>query len=369
MDIDRSNTTGSRPLQRPGTQQSTSRSIAPPTRSAAQPTSSAAPPTQAGSRRITPHSAAGAQPSRGQNTRQDQSELNADFASGASPRNTDSRSARNTNAPLGQPPQENSASPNKTAPPKKSLFTKIIFIVAIVFSLGVLTFAVIQIMGILNEDMASSSQYDELRNAYTFQTFVPEDGTSYVDLTAEMIAQNKAMSDELLAQNPDYWGWLNTSDGTVDYPVLQSADNSDYLTMGFDGEYNRLGAVFTDFRSPSIDDQHILIHGHNANNGTMFGSLDKYLEEGHLEKYPTITIVALDGTLRVYDIVSYEDTDTDNFVFTAESFDPTYFDEFKQNIGADAEATQILTLSTCTDEGSDSRRFMVHAQLRTSTQG
>ncbi len=368
----------------------TSRSIKPPQREASTPQR----PPQVATRAVT-RSSMGAQ-----------DDLNMDFmgsnvrtSTGRGERPTSARStartqssrsqsertqpARSQGRPArGENPRTNNVGEGENAQPQKrkmSTLNKAIFIGAIVFSLGVLTFAIIQISGILGENAASSNEYNTLRETYGFETTV---GQSQVDvndpaydpyyvapLTPEQIENNRLLSLQLLEQNSDYWGWLKTSDQTIDYPVAVSEDNTDYLYTSFEGNYNRLGAIFTDCRSPSMEDKHILIHGHNAKDKTMFGDLDKYLDPDHLAMYPTITVISHDGNQRIYDIVSVEDTDTSNFVFTAQSFMDDHFESFKESIGAPATATQVLTLSTCTDDGADDTRFMVHAVLRLDTQG
>src|SRR5690625_7224656 len=55
--------------------------------------------------------------------------------------------------------------------------------------------------------------------------------------------------DELLKENDEVVGWI-TMDGTqIDYPVLQSDNNTDYLTKDYNDRVTRAGSIFLDFRN------------------------------------------------------------------------------------------------------------------------
>ena len=50
--------------------------------------------------------------------------------------------------------------------------------------------------------------------------------------------------DELKAQNSDVCGWITIYGTHVDYPVVQSEDNSTYLMRNPRGEYSLSGSIF-----------------------------------------------------------------------------------------------------------------------------
>lgn len=94
----------------------------------------------------------------------------------------------------------------------------------------------------------------------------------------------------LLDANPDTVGWLKATE-TIDFAVVQR-DNVYYLDHNFFGESAVEGAAFLD-EGNTLFDQHLLIHGHNMKNGTVFGDLEQFREEETLAKYPSVTFSTL----------------------------------------------------------------------------
>ena len=67
-------------------------------------------------------------------------------------------------------------------------------------------------------------------------------------LEAESAKDGKVDLEALKAVNPDIFGWIYISDGEVDAPILQNADDDQYyMTHNSRGEQDEAGAVFTEF--------------------------------------------------------------------------------------------------------------------------
>ena len=64
--------------------------------------------------------------------------------------------------------------------------------------------------------------------------------------------------------------------------IMTLKDNEDYLYTNFNGEDNKGGSLFVDSRNQSIDDENIIIHGHNMQDKSMFGTLSKLLKSDYL---------------------------------------------------------------------------------------
>ena len=60
-----------------------------------------------------------------------------------------------------------------------------------------------------------------------------------------------------------------------------------YLRRNFYGEYSVSGVLFLDGRC-SMDSDNLIIYGHNMRNDTMFGSLQKYMEEAYRQAHSVI---------------------------------------------------------------------------------
>ena len=84
----------------------------------------------------------------------------------------------------------------------------------------------------------------------------------------------------LRQQNPDIIAWIYSTDTPINYPVVQSEDNSYYLRRLIDGTRNTAGTIFADFRNaPDFSDRNTLVYGHNMKNNPMFGTLSEYRKQ------------------------------------------------------------------------------------------
>lgn len=80
---------------------------------------------------------------------------------------------------------------------------------------------------------------------------------------------------KLYIQNSDLVGWLYIK-GVVSLPVVQR-DNSFYLNHNFEGQEDKGGTLFLDQHHPMSEGlQHLLIHGHNMHDSSMFGIVGSY---------------------------------------------------------------------------------------------
>lgn len=92
----------------------------------------------------------------------------------------------------------------------------------------------------------------------------------------------------LKSVNKDIIGWIEIEGTKINYPILKDT-NLFYLKHSYNKKYNSNGAIFTTNDNPFIDDETI-IYGHNMRNGTMFSSLDKYLNSDFLYSHLNIKI-------------------------------------------------------------------------------
>lgn len=173
--------------------------------------------------------------------------------------------------------------------------------------------------------------------------------------------------------NDDTVAWLTVNNTTVNYPVVQSINNSYYLTHDFNKNSNTLGWVFMDYRNKPDDlDQNTIIYGHNIAKGKiMFGDLAKTLNASWYQKesnqYITFNTKDKDMTWRIFSIYKIENTNDYlyNTFDTQEEF-LMFANKMKDrsvyNFGIDIkENDKILTLSTCQNSGKN--RLVIHAVL------
>ena len=173
--------------------------------------------------------------------------------------------------------------------------------------------------------------------------------------------------------NDDTVAWLTVNNTTVNYPVVQSINNSYYLTHDFNKKSNTLGWIFMDYRNnPEELDQNTIIYGHNiAKDKIMFGDLGRvqnsswYLKEKN--QYITFNTKNKDMQWKIFSIYKIENTNDYlyNKFETQEEF-LSFVEKMKNrsiyNFGVDVkENDKLLTLSTCQNSGKN--RLVVHAVL------
>ena len=112
--------------------------------------------------------------------------------------------------------------------------------------------------------------------------------TRFHRVSGEVLPQMQALKEK----NTDLRGWLTIS-GVLDLPVVYR-NNTFYLNHGFDLEKNDAGALFLDENHPVKETaQHLLIYGHNMQDGSMFGLLTHYQRGDYLKKHPFIRFSTL----------------------------------------------------------------------------
>lgn len=160
----------------------------------------------------------------------------------------------------------------------------------------------------------------------------------------------------LKAVNPDTAAWLLSEGSVIDYPVVQGQDNDYYLTHLFNGETNKLGSLFVDYRnSGDFTDQNTVIYGHNMKDGSMFASLTQYSDQSYYDSLPEMQLYTPDGMYSIrlfagvladgsYEFVRFGFTDDQDFLGYIDSLkaDST----FRSEVSVSAE-DRIVTLCTC----------------------
>lgn len=176
--------------------------------------------------------------------------------------------------------------------------------------------------------------------------------------------------DKLSEINKDTIGWIKVNNTKVDYPVVQSSDNDYYLKHAFDNEKNLAGWIFLDYRN-KLDDQNIIIYGHNITKGElMFGSLRHTLEEDWYKNSDNqiITFNTKEGSFKyqIFSIYTIEETsdyletnfkDKDSFNrYIKTSLERSIYD-FDIEV---SDSDKIITLSTCYQDSK--HRLVIQAK-------
>lgn len=105
---------------------------------------------------------------------------------------------------------------------------------------------------------------------------------------------------ELMAINGDVCGWLTVDGTSIDYPVLQGADNYTYLNRDVYGEFSLSGSIFLDSdNSREFTDSYSLVYGHHIDGNVMFGELPSFLEADFFQQHQTGTLYLPEATYHI----------------------------------------------------------------------
>ena len=177
---------------------------------------------------------------------------------------------------------------------------------------------------------------------------------------------------ELQRQNSDTVAWIQVPNTNIDYPVVQTSNNTYYLNHAFDHAINDAGWIFSDFRNNlQYPNNNTVIYGHGRIEGTMFGSLKNILESSwytnknnHIIKLSTPTENTMWQVFSVYTIPkeSYYITPSFNSTEAYGEFLNTMKIRSEVDFSAEVNTNdKILTLSTCKDNFGN--RVVMHAKL------
>lgn len=181
---------------------------------------------------------------------------------------------------------------------------------------------------------------------------------------------------KLQAVNSEVVGWIVIPGTALSYPLLHTDSNSYYLRHTWNKADSIVGAIFLEqTSSPELSDFHTIIYGHNTSDGSMFGSLKRYREEGWLEAHPAVYLSTADGSFcyEIFAVYEVSHTGLTYQIGFADEADRERYLAFclsQSLIDTGIEPTaedRILTLSTCTDFGRTSR-WVVQGVLRAEEQ-
>lgn len=182
-------------------------------------------------------------------------------------------------------------------------------------------------------------------------------------------------------ENQDFVGWIKIADTIIDYPVMQSKNDSEYyLNHTFSGEEDKNGTLFIDNRNDIVErSTNIIIYGHNMKSNAMFGSLKKYLDEEYWKNHKTIQFDTIyeKGTYEITAVclgkVEYQDENVFRYYDFLNAESKKEFEAFKKNVEESAVLAdknpvkygdELLTLSTCNHYVENGRLYIVARKIK-----
>lgn len=252
---------------------------------------------------------------------------------------------------------------NEKAKKRSDIIRRIILVI----SIGVFIFAAYNLINIFLAYHKADVIYDNIQ-----QDVLDEDSHTKVVIgedEQEVEIPFTYNHQALLNINSQGIGYIYIPSIDCRLPMVQGDDNDYYLTHTFNKEYSANGCLFEDYRiNGGLSASQIIIYGHNMRNGAMFGKLKNYQDYSFWNNSGNDVLYIYTGNvIKEYKIFScyiseaISDAYTFNFPTLESMRDYAVNMKAKSmyDTGVDVStATQVITLSTCTNDGE--QRFIVH---------
>lgn len=264
---------------------------------------------------------------------------------------------------------------------KKLKLKKVIIFAFFIFFLSIFIFSAYKVyswyidnkkIDDISKDVIKDTSVKEKEDSLNTENINPptdiyDDYWNYIKLSLLEVDFN-----ELLNKNSDTVGWIQVNGTNINYPVVQTIDNSYYLNHAYDKSLNDAGWVFMDYRNDAVNfNQNTIIYAHSRYNGTMFGSLKNILnsswytnKDNHIIRLSTPTENTMWQVFSVYTIPK------ESYYITPSFSTLEAYEEFLNTIKSRSEVEfsgtvntndKVLTLSTCQDNFGN--RIVMHAKL------
>ena len=263
---------------------------------------------------------------------------------------------------------------------KKLKWKNIIVILIALISITTLIISIINIVKWKRDNNNTEKIINKIEKIVTIEEVPDSDKTEITPVEVEesnpywdYIKMNliSVNFEDLKKENPKTVGWLQVNGTNINYPFVQTKDNSYYLNHSFNNKYNQAGWVFMDYRN-NIEsfDKNSIIYAHGRLDSSMFGSLRNILKSKWLND-PNNFVIKLsteyENTLwQVFSV--YRIPTTNDYIQVYFNSDKEFIDFANMLIARSAynfnttlnENDNILTLSTCYN---DNDKVVLHAKL------
>lgn len=249
----------------------------------------------------------------------------------------------------------------------QSLTSKMMSISITIICLAVFLYALLGLFQAFMDYYQNRKLMSEMQNIY-YQENPAENG-----LAGSTTKGIRTGFEGLLAQNQDVVGWITIEDTQIDYPILHSSDNIEYLTTNYYGDESRAGSIFLDYRNDiTSSDENTVIYGHRMKDGSMFQHLTKFLDEDFFTTHQTFEYNTLYESYEAEIFAVYHTLTDFDYIQTEFPSDEAYEQlliniKSKSKYETDIQVNiddQIITLSTCDYKlDPEHGRLVVHAKL------
>lgn len=260
---------------------------------------------------------------------------------------------------------------------------RLLMILEILFAL-IFIYAALQLYGIFSDYHRATEEYDTLAKQVVQEVPVKKEAEeeekeeekeeSILDLPYDYEVPSYQVDLETVkSQNPDTIGWIILPDSKINYPILKSKDNTEYLTTTFEGQNANSGAIFMDmYCNNDFSCENTIIYGHNMKNGSMFRALNNMTDKEYFWRHHIFCIDTGNG-FQNYEVIScYETQETDlsswQISFESKEAYGTWLKNIAKRCNYDCADYDVnkntITLSTCRGKSGGTGRFIVHLQRK-----
>lgn len=202
-----------------------------------------------------------------------------------------------------------------------SLIQKVAFLVAVLMLLGLVGCV---LFDVAVQPALNRARYEELAATYKMGQKIPT-------MSAEYPAGMLEAFCPLYNKNPQVRGWIKyTSTDSVgfldiQYPILQSGDNTKYVKCDFYEKSNQHGALFfhkdASLETADAANKVLLVYGNNARSGQMLAGLNQFIDNIRKAKSaPTFALSTLfaSNQYKVFAVVLTDEDASGDAYFDAE---------------------------------------------------
>ena len=175
----------------------------------------------------------------------------------------------------------------------------------------------------------------------------------------------------LRAMNKQIVAWLYCEGTDINYPIVQTKNNTYYLTHNAKRKEDQAGALFLDYRNMIGKElENLIVYGHRMKDGSMFGLLNKFADKSYCDKHKEFYLLTPEETYKIEVIAcrtvgshskyfpsSFTSTDTEK-MYTDKAFSQSYWQAAPEK---KPDGAILLTLATCSKyDFKEDARLIVH---------
>lgn len=165
----------------------------------------------------------------------------------------------------------------------------------------------------------------------------------------------------------DVVAWIYCPGTKINYPIVQAEDNDYYLYRLINGQENKNGTLFMDFRNQSdFSDWNTLVYGHNMKNGAMLGAIPKYVEQKFYDEHPLWYLMTEEKSYVIELVGGYvTPADSDSYAIPGDQAGRDYLykkastsSTFESGVKVSGDDV-LITFSTCVYDYDNARYILI----------